>query len=284
MREYIELKNGSRIPRLGMGTWCMGELKKKEAEEIESLRAGLDAGLRLIDTAEMYGSGLSEQLIGKAMKGYNRDEIFLVSKIYPHNAGMKKIRKSLETSLRHLQTDYLDLYLLHWRGSIPLSETVECMEMLVQEGIIKNWGVSNFDIDDMEELFTIPGGNNCAVNQVLYHLGSRGIEYDLLPWLKEHNVATMAYCPLAQAGDLRKALLSNEILYQIAAKHSITVVQLLLAFVLQDENVAAIPKSGNKKHVLENYSVKDLQITKEDMRRLNQEFPAPKMKVSLDIV
>lgn len=284
MRKYIELKSGSKIPRLGMGTWCLGEEKKKEKEEIESLRAGIDAGIKLIDTAEMYGSGLSEQLVGKAIQDYNRDELFLVSKVYPHNAGMKKIRKSLEKSLRHLQTEYLDLYLLHWRGSIPLNETVECMEMLVRDGIIKNWGVSNFDKDDMEELFNIPGGKHCAVNQVLYHLGSRGIEYDLLPWLREHNVATMAYCPIAQGGDLRKELLNNEVLRKIARKYSITVVQLLLAFVLQDENIIAIPKSGNKKHVLENYSVEDLQIAQEDMRRLDLEFPTPKMKVPLDIV
>lgn len=169
-KKEIKLSNGMEMPRLGMGTWFLGENRSKDAEETAALRAGIDAGIRLIDTAEMYGDGRSEQLIGRAIQGYDRSRLFLVSKVYPHNAGRRKIFKSLQQTLKNLQTDYLDLYLLHWRGGIPLEETVECMEQLVKEGKIRSWGVSNFDTDDMEELFSVPNGNHCVVNQVLYHL------------------------------------------------------------------------------------------------------------------
>lgn len=284
MKDYILLKNGMKMPRFGMGTWYLGEQKSKEKDEVEALRAGLDEGIQLIDTAEMYGHGLSEALIGKAIEGYDRKSLFLVSKVYPHNAGKRNIEKSLNQTLKNLNTDYLDLYLLHWRGMVPFSETVECMEELVRKGKIKSWGVSNLDTDDMEELFSVPNGDNCVVNQVLYHIGSRGIEYDLLPWLKRHNVATMAYCPLAQAGLLRRDLLQNKNLKEVANKHKITVMQLLLAFVLQDENIIAIPRSSNKDHVLENYEVKDIVLSKEDMDLINEAYPAPTRKTYLDIV
>ncbi|MCH5347706.1 MAG: aldo/keto reductase [Oscillospiraceae bacterium] len=284
MQKYIQLKNGSQMPRLGMGAWCLGDNTAKRSEEIEALQAGIDSGLTLIDTAEMYGSGRSEDLIGEAIKDYDRKDLFLVSKVYPYNAEKGKIENSVKSSLKRLGTDYLDMYLLHWRGSIPLSHTVRCMEELVKQGIIRNWGVSNFDTDDMKELMEVPDGQNCAVNQVLYHLGSRGIEYDLLPWHREKDIPIMAYCPIAQAGALRTSLVKAPILNQIADKYNISIVQLLLLFVMRNDNMTAIPRSSKKEHVLENSRVLDLELTDEDMRLINSEFPPPAKKMYLDIV
>ena len=186
--------------------------------------------------------------------------------------------------MRNLMTDYLDLYLLHWRGQVPLRETVECMEQLVKEGKIRRWGVSNFDTDDMEELFSVKNGDHCAVNQVLYHLGSRGVEYDLMPWLEEHHVPLMAYCPLAQGGDLRRGLLNNKAVQMVAEQRHITAMQVLLAFVLHHENVIAIPRSGKAEHVLENCQAAEIKLTEEEYRLLDRAFPAPGHKVWLDIV
>ena len=238
--KYLTLKNGTSVPRLGLGTWYLGEKLSAREEEIRALQTGIENGMTLIDTAEMYGRGLSEQLVGQAIRDYDRQKLFLVSKVLPQNAGEKSIGKSINHTLRLMRTDYLDLYLLHWRGSIPLEETVQCMEELVKEGKIRAWGVSNFDIDDMEELFALPDGKNCAVNQVLYHLGSRGIEYSLKPWMDEHKVALMAYCPLAQGGELKEKLMHHQVLNQIAKNHQISLPQLLLSFVLHMENTIAI--------------------------------------------
>ena len=284
MQNDIKLKDGMLLPRIGMGTWLLGDKTECRRQEIEALQAGIDMGMKVIDTAEMYGQGRSEQLVGQAISKYDREDIFLVSKVFPHNAGRQSIGKSLRQSLNFLNTEYLDLYLLHWRGTIPLRETVECMEELVAEGRIRRWGVSNFDVDDMEELISIPGGENCAVNQVLYHLGSRGVEYDLLPWLEQHDIPLMAYCPLAQAGDLREELLGSRELQHIADKYRISVLQLLLAFVLQKYNVFAIPRSGKKEHVLANWEVRDLILEEEDLQVIDETFPAPKRKVPLDVV
>lgn len=272
------------MPRLGMGTWFLGEDLRTRENEKEALRAGIEAGMRLIDTAEMYGNGLSEQLIGQVIREYDRKSLFVVSKVLPGNAGRKRIKKSLDQTLRLLRTDYLDLYLLHWPGSIPLEETVTCMEEFVAEGKIRAWGVSNFDTDEMKELMDVPGGERCAVNQVLYHLGSRGIEYDLLPWQEERQIPVMAYCPLAQAGSLRNDIINNKKLMYIAKKHGITVIQLMLAFVLRKDSVIAIPRSKKKEHVIENAKVWDITLNKEDMEIINEEFPAPERKIPLDIV
>jgi diketogulonate reductase-like aldo/keto reductase len=184
-RNKVTLPDGTIMPKLGQGTWYMGEKRTLWKQEIEALRQGIDLGMTLLDTAEMYGEGLSEELVGEAIHGYARTNLFLVSKVYPHNAGRKKIFDSCNASLKRLGVDYLDGYLLHWRGNIPLSETVECMNELVTQGKVRNWGVSNFDTKDMKELLSINGGNKCAFNQVLYHLNSRGTEYDLQPWLRE---------------------------------------------------------------------------------------------------
>ena len=284
MQNDIRLKDGTLLPRIGLGTWLLGDKTECRQQEIEALQAGIEVGIKVIDTAEMYGQGRSEQLVGQAISKYDREDIFLVSKVLPNNAGHRSIGKSLQRSLNFLNTEYLDLYLLHWRGSIPLRETVECMEELVAEGKIRRWGVSNFDVDDMEELISIPGGENCVVNQVLYHLGSRGVEYDLLPWLEQHDIPLMAYCPLAQAGGLREELLGSRELQGIADKYQISVLQLLLAFVLQKRNVLAIPRSGKKEHVLANWEVRDLILQQEDLEVIDETFPAPKRKVPLDVV
>lgn len=284
MQKFITLKNGAQMPRLGMGAWQLGDDKASRSSELEALQAGIDAGMTLIDTAEMYGSGRSEELVGEAIRGYDREKLFIVSKVYPHNAGKGMIESSAENSLKRLGTDYLDMYLLHWRGSIPLSHTVQCMESLVKQGIIRSWGVSNFDTDDMEELMRVPGGENCAVDQVLYHLGSRGIEYDLMPWLKRNNIPVMAYCPIAQAGALRASLLKSPVLNQIAERYGISIVRLLLMFVLKQENVIAIPRSSKKEHVTENSRALDFELSDEDMALINGEFPPPSRKMYLDIV
>lgn len=282
--EYITLKNGTQVPKLGLGTWYLGEKLSVREEEIRALHTGVENGMTLIDTAEMYGNGLSEQLVGQAIRGMAREKLFLVSKVLPQNAGEKRIRRSINHSLRLLRTDYLDLYLLHWRGNIPLQETVGCMEDLVREGKIRAWGVSNFDTEDMEELFAVPNGRNCQVNQVLYHLASRGIEYSLKPWMDAHDVALMAYCPLAQAGMLQKKLMDHPALDGIARNHRASVFQILLAFVLQKEHTVAIPRSGKSAHVQENADAMDIRLSAQELSELDQAFPAPGHKTYLDIV
>lgn len=280
----VSLADGTPMPRFGMGTWYLGESAHAHDRELAALRAGLDAGVRLIDTAEMYGSGAAERLVGEAIRGYNREELFLVSKVYPHNAGRPEIFESVEASLERLGTDYLDMYLLHWRGAIPLSETVECMEELVEDGVIRHWGVSNFDADDLEELYGVFCGDHCAVNQDLYHLGSRGVEYEILPWMRSAGMPLMAYCPLAQAGDLRRGLVSDPAVVEVAHRHGASPLQILLAFVLRDPMVVAIPRSGDAAHVLENIAACDIELSGDDLSLLSSSFPAPAHPVPLDIV
>ncbi len=284
MERHVILPDGTAVPAIGQGTWFLGEQKNRFEQEKEALTAGVEAGMTLIDTAEMYGSGKAELLIGKTIAGMDRSSLFLASKVYPHNAGRKNIFKSCMASLERMGTDYLDLYLLHWRGGIPLEETVSCMEQLKKEGKIRRWGVSNFDTSDMEELWRVPGGKNCAVNQVLYHVASRGIEYDLLPWMREHHVPLMAYCPLAQGGDLRRGLYENAVLKKIADARHATVSQVLLAFVLRDGSTIAIPRSGRKEHTLDNAGAGGLTLTDAELAQIDREFPAPSGKVYLDIV
>lgn len=284
MERHVTLPDGASVPAIGQGTWFLGEQRSRMEQEKEALTAGVKAGMTLIDTAEMYGSGKAESLIGRTIAGMDRSSLFLVSKVYPHNAGRKNIFKSCLASLERMGTDYLDLYLLHWRGGIPLEETVECMEQLKKEGKIRRWGVSNFDTSDMEELWSVPGGKNCAVNQVLYHAASRGIEYDLLPWMREHHVPLMAYCPLAQGGDLRRGLYENAVLKNIAAAHGASISQVLLAFVVRDGSTIAIPRSSRKEHTLDNAGADGLALTEAELSAIDQEFPAPRRKVYLDIV
>ena len=284
MNHMVTLPDGTKVPAIGQGTWFLGEKKSTFEQEREALIAGVGAGMTLIDTAEMYGNGKAEELIGRAIAGMDREKLFIVSKVYPHNAGRKNIFKSCMASMERMGVDYLDLYLLHWRGGIPLSETVACMEQLKKEGKIRRWGVSNFDTDDMEELWSVPNGKNCAVNQVLYHVASRGIEYDLLPWMREHKVPLMAYCPLAQGGDLRRGLFENRVLKAIAAAHETTVSQVLLAFVVRGGDTIAIPRTGKAAHTLLNAAADTVVLTEEELAAIDREFPAPTRKVYLDIV
>ncbi|OEJ13211.1 aldo/keto reductase [Brachyspira hampsonii] len=280
------LKSSNIMPKFGIGTWCMGEVETEFQKEAEAIAFALENGVRLIDTAEMYGEGKAESIIGDALKtlSIKREELFIVSKVYPHNAGRDKLFKSLENSLNRMGLKYLDMYLLHWRGRVPLSETVECMETAKKEGLIKDWGVSNFDIDDMKELETIKDGDKCTVNQVLYHLGSRGVDYSLAPYMEGKNIALMAYCPLAQSGGLGKDILKNNTILSIAKKHNAAPSQIALAFIMGFNNKIAIPKSSNKKHIIENIESQKIKLDDEDIAIINKEFPKPNKKMPLDIV
>ena len=275
--------NGASLPAIGQGTWYMGENPALRAQEIAALQAGLAAGLPVIDTAEMYADGEAERVVGEAMQG-RRDSAWLVSKVYPWNASEADITGACERSLQRLKTDYLDLYLLHWRGNIPLEETLRGMEKLVAQGKIRSWGVSNFDSDDMEELWGEEGGFSCATNQVLYHLASRGIEHTLLPLCQQRAMPVMAYCPLAQAGRLRQALFDNAQLLALARDKQISVAQLLLSWAIRHEGIIAIPKAGSVAHVQENAAALNVMLSAEEIALLDQLFPAPQQRVPLDVV
>ncbi|POT57643.1 hypothetical protein C3432_06715 [Citrobacter amalonaticus] len=271
------------LPAIGQGTWYMGENASHRRTEVAALRAGIELGLTLIDTAEMYADGGAEEVVGEALSGL-RDNVFLVSKVYPWNAGGQKAIAACEGSLRRLNTDYLDLYLLHWSGSYSFEETVEAMETLIAQGKIRRWGVSNLDYDDMQDLWRVAGGEQCAANQVLYHLASRGIEYDLLPWCQQHKLPVMAYSPLAQAGRLRNGLLTHPVVNDIARTHNASTAQILLAWVISHQGVMAIPKAASVEHVKQNAAAMALTLTAEDLKRLDAAYPAPKGKTSLDMV
>lgn len=283
MKKKIRLRDGTIVDNMGIGTWYMGEDKDEEKNEIKSIKYAIENGIKLIDTAEMYGNGMSEILVGKAIKEYDRDKIFLVSKVLPQHANEKNIFNACHNSLKRLNTDFLDLYLLHWRGIYAFEETFQAMEKLKQEGKIKRWGVSNMDIDDMLEIVNTPFGDKCQVNQVLYHLGSRGIEYSLKKFTDSKNIATMAYCPLAQGGRLKNKLLSSVVVQEIAKKYNITSMQVLLAFVLSQENMIAIPKAAKLSHMKENIQCLDIKLRVDDLKLLDKAFPAPKYKQPLDI-
>ncbi len=283
LKQTIILPDGTLLPAIGQGTWNMGDDASRRTEEIAALQAGIDAGMTLIDTAEMYGEGRSEELIGEAIRG-RRDEVFLVSKVYPHHAGGKKLVQSCEQSLKRLGTDHLDLYLLHWRGRIPLQETVEGMQRLIEAGKIRRWGVSNLDVDDMNELMRIEGAEQCVVNQVLYHLGSRGIEYDLLPWQQEHRMPVMAYSPLAQAGSLRRELIQHPIVQQIADEQDAEPFQIMLSWCIRSGSVMAIPKASTVEHARSNAESANIKLSEQQLRQLDEAFPAPQHKVPLDMI
>ena len=268
MTRSVALPDLTQVPALGQGTWRMGEDPRRRTEEIAALRAGIELGLTLIDTAEMYGDGATESLLGEAVQGV-RDQVFLVSKVYPQNSGRGRIERACEASLRRLKTDRLDLYLLHWRGAVPLAETVEGMEALVSAGKIRRWGVSNLDPGDMEELFRA-GGETCAANQVLYNVTERGVEFDLLPLLKARRVPTMAYSPIGQ-GELP----ASEALDSIGQRLGATPFQVALAWVLRDPMVIAIPKAGVLTHVEANRRALDLRLTPDDLAAIDADFPPP---------
>lgn len=266
---------GVNVPVIGQGTWCLGEDRSRHTQEVAALRLGIDLGMTLIDTAEMYGEGGAEKVVGEAIAG-RRDDVFLVSKVYPHNASRKGIPQACERSLRRLDTDYIDLYLLHWRGQYPLEETAEAFERLREEGKIGRWGVSNFDVDDLEEL----ASPACATNQVLYNLEERGIEFDLLPWCQQQNLPIMAYCPIGQGGHM----LVNSTLKQVAARHGVTPAQVSLAWILRQEGVIAIPKAVKPEHVQLNAQAAQLRLEAGDLEALDKAFRAPQRKQRLAMV
>jgi diketogulonate reductase-like aldo/keto reductase len=273
MRTF-SLPSGATIPVLGQGTWRVGEDGRKARAETEALRAGVDLGMTVIDTAEMYGDGATETFLGEALAGL-RDRVFLVSKVYPQNAGRGRIERACEASLRRLKTDRLDLYLLHWRGSVPLQETVEGMEALKAAGKIAAWGVSNLDLADMDAL-NRAGGTACAADQVLYNVGRRGVEFDLLPTLETRGVVAMAYSPVEQG-----KLDQQGVLADIGREHGVTAYQIALAWVLRVPGVMAIPKAGDIAHVRENRAAADIALTAEDLARIDAAYPPPKRKSAL---
>jgi diketogulonate reductase-like aldo/keto reductase len=274
----LALPTGETIPRLGLGTWRMGEDRRRRAAEVAALRLGLELGLGLIDTAEMYGSGGAEAVVAEAIAG-KRDAVFLVSKVLPQNASRRGTIAACEASLKRLATDRIDLYLLHWRGGPALSETLAGFLALQEAGKIRHWGVSNFDAGDMEELDQLPGGGAVAANQVLYNLSRRGIEHGLLPWCRERRVPIMAYSPVEQG-----RLLSHQALARIARRHDATPAGVALAWLLAQPDVMAIPKASDPAHVRDNRASLDLRLTPEDIAELDRAFPPPRGPTALEIL
>jgi diketogulonate reductase-like aldo/keto reductase len=272
------LPSGHSVPILGQGTWKMGERRERFAQEVAALRLGIDLGVTLIDTAEMYASGGAEEVVREAIAG-RRDEVFIVSKVLPSNASRAATIRACEASLKRLGTDRIDLYLLHWRGSVPLGETFEAFAKLKADGKIAAWGVSNFDVGDMRELTALPAGGAVAANQVLYHLGQRGIEFDLLPWQRQRNIPLMAYCPIGE-GDLA----TDSRLRPVAERHNATPAQIALAWTLRGDGVIAIPKAVQEKHVRDNRAAADIRLTAQDIAELDVAFPPPRRKQPLAMV
>ncbi len=273
----VMLPGGEEVAALGQGTWMLGERHDQRTAEIGALRSGVDLGMTLIDTAEMYGDGAAETLVAEAL-GDIRDQLFLVSKAYPQNASHKRLSAACEASLRRLGTDRLDLYLLHWRGAVPLGETVKAMEALKQAGKIRHWGVSNLDTDDMEELVAA-GGATCVTDQILYNLSRRGPEHDLLPWLDDHAMPVMAYSPVEQG-----RLVADPALGRIAASIDVTPAQLALAWTLRRAGLVAIPKAGTADHVRENRAAADLVLPDELLAELDAAFPRPRDRRPLEML
>jgi len=274
----VELPGGEWVPALGQGTWHMGDKPGEREREVAAVRAGIDAGLTLIDTAEMYGDGGAERIIGEAMGG-RRDQCFLVSKVFPHNASRAGVRAACEASLERLGTDRLDLYLLHWRGGAHLAEAVAGFQDLQREGRIRYWGVSNFDEADLEALWAVPGGDAASANQLLYHLGERTIERDPLPWMRERGIPAMAYCPLGQG-----RLLANRGLKAFAQRHGLTPAQVALAWLQSRDDVIAIPKTSNPHRQADNRAAAEITLDWDQLAELDGLFPPPSARGPLPIV
>lgn len=274
----VALPSGELVSAFGQGTWQLGEHAATRAEEIATLRLGVDLGATLIDTAEMYGDGRSEELIAEAL-GDRREELFLVSKVYPHNASRQAVVAACERSLRRLNTDRLDLYLLHWRGAVPFVETIEAFQRLQQAGKIRHYGVSNLDLADMQELWSVSGGQEVATDQVLYNLTRRGVEWDLLPWLRKQHMPLMAYSPLEQA-----RLIRNPKLVDFAQRHEMSPVQVGLAWLLANDDIIVIPKTGRRERLTENLGALDHPLTPEQLAELDRLFPPPKGPTPLEML
>ncbi|HEX5833999.1 MAG TPA: aldo/keto reductase [Pyrinomonadaceae bacterium] len=277
------LPSGRPIPVLGQGTWRMGEIAARFQLEVEALRFGLDLGMNLIDTAEMYGEGGAEEVVAEAIAG-RREEVFVVSKVYPHNATRGGAIEACERSLRRLKTDYIDLYLLHWRGGVALKETVAAFQQLKEAGKILEHGVSNFDVSDMDQWVALAGSDEVATNQVLYNLEHRGIEYALIPWSRVKRIPIMAYSPVGHRPDEQKRLLNDRNLKSVAAAHNATPAQIALAWVLREADIIAIPKASRSEHIRENRAALDIKLTSDDLAKLDQSFPPPSRKTPLEML
>ena len=274
----VPLRSGEEIATLGQGTWHFAENPERRDEEIASIRLGIDLGMTVIDTAEMYGDGAAEALVGEAIAG-RRDDVFLVDKVLPHHATREGTVRACQASLDRLGVDHIDLYLLHWRGRIPLVETIAGFAELEQRGMIRHWGVSNLDTDDMTELSAVPGGDEVQTNQILYNLTRRGPEYALLPWLSRHGIPTMAYSPIEQG-----RLLGHSALQPIARRHDATPAQIALAWVLHRDGVIAIPRAATHSHVRQNAAARDIELTGDDLHDLDQAFPPPSRPRPLEVL
>ncbi len=278
------MRTANGIPVLGQGTWRMGENPSRRQSEVAALRLGLDLGMMLIDTAEMYAEGGAEEVVGEAIQDRPRAEVYIVSKVYPHNATLAGAADACGRSLRRLKVDYIDLYLLHWREDVPLSETLEAFELLKDDGKIREYGVSNFDVRDMEEAFALPGGEGIATNQVLYNLEHRGMEWDLLPWCRERRIPIMAYSPVGHKPADQKRLFNHPTIKSIASRHNATSAQICLAWVLREPDVIVIPKASQPQHIRENRAALDIQLTDRDLKELDQAFPPPERKIPLEVL
>jgi len=276
----VSFPDGAKVPALGQGTWRMGESQGARKDEVEAVRLGIELGLTLIDTAEMYGDGGAEQVVAEAITG-QRDHVFVVTKVYPYNASLTKMPEACERSLKRLRIDVIDLYLVHWRQkSPPLAETVEAFEKLRSAGKIKRWGVSNFDAKDMKELFGVAKGSNCAADQVLYNLEHRAVEVDLMPWCRKNNVPIMAYSPLGHG----RGFVTDPTLKKVAQRHSASAAQIALAWLLRQPDTIVIPKASNLTHVRDNARSIDIELTKADLEDLERQFPAPRSKQPLAVL
>ncbi|WP_230533369.1 aldo/keto reductase [Microvirga roseola] len=278
MSRHVKLPTGETVPALGQGTWQMAENANRRRQEIESLRLGVELGMSLVDTAEMYGEGAAEELVAEAIEG-QRDQVFLVSKAYPHNAGRQALAQACERSLRRLNTDRLDLYLLHWRASVPLEETVAGFEDLRRAGKIRHWGVSNFDTSDMQDLFAVPGGEGCVTNQVLYNATRGGPEFDLIPWMAERHMPLMAYSPIEQGRLPRLGPLQ-----EIGRKYDASAFQVALAWLLRQPGMIAIPNAASPDHVRDNHRALEIQLSPEDLQAIDAAFPPPRRKHPLEMI
>jgi diketogulonate reductase-like aldo/keto reductase len=274
----VTLPDGERVPAFGQGTWHMGEDRRRAAEEAASLRLGIELGFRLIDTAEMYGSGRAEEIVAEATQGL-RDQLFIVSKVLPSNASRRGTIEACDKSLKRLKTDRIDLYLLHWRGSHPFEETLAAFDKLQRDGKIRHHGVSNFDTDDMQEWTALKGGGTVAANQILYNLSRRGPEFDLIPWCRQRRIVVMAYTPLGQG-----RLLGNRGLAEVAARHGASPAQIALAWLLRHDGMMVIPKATSAEHVRDNFGALKLKLTDDDLAALDRAFPPPKGKSSLGML
>ncbi|HZW73297.1 MAG TPA: aldo/keto reductase [Caldimonas sp.] len=281
----VTFPGNRELPSLGLGTWRMGEVAARRKREVAAVRAAIDMGWRVIDTAEMYGEGGAESVVGEAIAGalrngaVTRDELFVVSKVYPHNAGAHAAVAACERSLQRLGLDHLDCYLLHWRGEVPLEETVEAFEGLRERGRIRDWGVSNFDVADMDELFAVPGGDRCVTDQVYFSLSTRGPGFDLVPWLQSRDVVTMAYSPIDQG-----ALAANETLAAIFERRGWTAAQLALAWLVAQPGVLAIPKATSEAHLRENLAARDVALDDAERAALDRAFAPPRRKTPLAMI